>query len=76
MHSRLTTNCGYAGMGDLEWVVDYHTCAFLLHWFSTAISKFAISLKYNVHIETKGLIGKQTTLHVMHTFADGQHLST
>ena len=31
MHSRLTRNCGYAGMGDLEWVVDYHTCAFLLH---------------------------------------------
>ena len=38
MHSRLARNCGYAGMGDLECAVDYHTCAFFLHWFSNAIS--------------------------------------
>ena len=70
MHSRLTRNCGYGRFR----MCRGSPCAFFSHWFSTAI--WIICNLVKVRIETKGLISKQTTLHVLHTFAVGQHLST
>ena len=67
MRSRFARNCGYAGMEDLECAVDYHMlCSYTD--FNCNLNNF----QSRESIQTKGLIRKQTTLHVLHTFAVGR----
>ena len=71
MRSGLARNCGYAGMGDLECAMDNHVLS--------SCTDFQLqfdNLQSRSSMEAKGLIKKQTTLHLLHTFAVGRHLST